>query len=832
MTKIDFTKITTGKPSDQITEPEKLFPLLPKPDETEYNYLRDVQGEVLSQWFERRAEFDLVVKMNTGSGKTVVALMILKSSLNEKLGPAAYFAPDIYLANQVRKEAAHLGIDTCSEPNDPDFLQGRSILVDNIASLVNGKSVFGIDEIKVPLGSVIIDDAHACLEKVESQFSLVIERNEHQKVYKSILSIFKHSLIEQSEIGYEEIESEDARRIMLVPYWSWREHFEQVLSILHNWEGKCQFIWPLVKDRLRLGRCLVSGSKISVSLPCVPISIIRSFARAKRRIYLSATLTYDSILVSAFNVPSGAIQKPIVPKQIGDVGERLIIIPQSLNPNIGDEDLRQELSAISKGTTVIVVVPSERRAGLWSAFADGILRAENIYEGVQALRERQSGLYILVNKYDGVDLPHDACRVLVLDDLPTARSMLGRYEDMLLDGSEELMARRIQKIEQGMGRGIRANNDYCVVVPMGPRLIDFLNDPRATQKFTPATRKQFELSNEVAKQARGLELSELRGLMDLCLERNSEWKDASRNALAGLEEYPVESELETAVHRRKAFEESEIGQHNAAAQEMQNAVNSENRDQEQGILMQELASYTDFFDPVEAQKIQQKSVRHNASLLRPLSGITYHRLAPARKAQAESAQAYYQESYRNSNDMVIRFRSLIEDLVFIPESDSEPFERAMREIAFVLGYQGQRPEKEFGSGPDNLWAVGEMNYFVIECKSGTKTETVCKRDCDQLNGSVVWFQNKYDASCKMTPVIVHPSEVFDNDCSFMDGTRVINRDCLQKLKKAIDTLGSSWGQLGKLPSFEETRDLFDNMKLTPSLFLDNYTVAGSKKKKR
>ena len=39
--------------------------------------------------------------MNTGSGKTVVGLIMLQSCLNENKGPAIYVVPDNYLVNQV-----------------------------------------------------------------------------------------------------------------------------------------------------------------------------------------------------------------------------------------------------------------------------------------------------------------------------------------------------------------------------------------------------------------------------------------------------------------------------------------------------------------------------------------------------------------------------------------------------------------------------------------------------------------------------------------------------------------------------------------------------------
>ena len=55
--------------------------------------------------------------LNTGNGKTLVGLMLLKSSLNEHAGPAAYLTPDpIYLVDQVEAAAADLDLSTSRDP--------------------------------------------------------------------------------------------------------------------------------------------------------------------------------------------------------------------------------------------------------------------------------------------------------------------------------------------------------------------------------------------------------------------------------------------------------------------------------------------------------------------------------------------------------------------------------------------------------------------------------------------------------------------------------------------------------------------------------------------
>ena len=122
-----------------------------------------MQGDVLHRWYETRTQRDTVIKMNTGGGKTVVGLLALKSCINEGFGPAVYVAADHYLCSQVRSEAADLGLAVVDEPRSLDFQTGRAILVIPIHTLANGMSKFGVGrEMHIEIGSIVIDDAHAC----------------------------------------------------------------------------------------------------------------------------------------------------------------------------------------------------------------------------------------------------------------------------------------------------------------------------------------------------------------------------------------------------------------------------------------------------------------------------------------------------------------------------------------------------------------------------------------------------------------------------------------------------------------------------------------------
>ena len=78
-----------------------------------YGFLRENQVDFLKQWEIRRDEKDIIGIMDTGSGKTLLGLLMLYSKLKEGVGTAVYLCPDNQLVEQVVNQAACYGIPTC-----------------------------------------------------------------------------------------------------------------------------------------------------------------------------------------------------------------------------------------------------------------------------------------------------------------------------------------------------------------------------------------------------------------------------------------------------------------------------------------------------------------------------------------------------------------------------------------------------------------------------------------------------------------------------------------------------------------------------------------------
>ncbi|HEX2857193.1 MAG TPA: helicase C-terminal domain-containing protein [Propionibacteriaceae bacterium] len=215
-----------------------------------------------------------------------------------------------------------------------------------------------------------------------------------------------------------------------------------------------------------------------------------------------------------------------------------------------------------------------RRATFWQPYAKIVLDKGSLTVGVDLLRQNPKlGLVVLVNRYDGVDLPGDACHVLVVDGLPEALSGTERIDQAQLAGTELLIARQVQRLEQGMGRATRSNDDHCVVILLGNRLAERLYGTKARECFSPATRAQIELSDQVAAQLEVTGLESLRDAALQCLGRDADWLAISRAALAPLR-YGSANVSAMSVASREAFDCAAAGEFHDALTAMQAAVDA------------------------------------------------------------------------------------------------------------------------------------------------------------------------------------------------------------------------------------------------------------------
>ena len=820
---IDFAKILQNSQSNDL-EPRDIFMALPGKDK-KYEYPRDVQSDVWKKWFECRDNKNSIIKMNTGSGKTTVGLLILKSCLNEGVGPAVYVVPDSYLVEQVCKEAQNLGIKTSTDEKDSNFIKGQSILIINIHKLVNGKSVFGMRGINnVEIGSIIIDDAHACITTIKDQYTLQIPNG--TEMYSKILQLFSESLKNQCANKFTELCMTDSRDLfMLVPYWEWQEHQNEVYEIIREnlIDGEpLSFRLPLLKDHFQFCDCIVTNAKIEISIKSIPISKISSFEHATRRIFMTATLADDSVLSSELGVYPDDVPNVISPDKANDIGDRLIIMPQVMNRNITNDEIKQQLLNFSNSCNVVIIVPSKKRAEYWSDISNLELTIENLKDGVEKLKSGHVGIAVLINKYDGVDLPNEACSILVIDGLPPMNNVYDQFEKNANPKSSRLKCERIQKLEQGMGRGVRSNSDSCAVILMGRDIAEIVYANNGLNYFSKATKKQLEVSDLLCNQIDTPNATNILSMCNYSIDKNEEWIAASKATLSSIEYDSKPHFNNYQVALRKAFDLAERSQYDKAIDTIEQEINDAENKELKGLLLQYKAELQNFVNQEESQETLLAANCYNRMLINPIKGIVPEKYAAKIAEQGRAIYNYITENEFTTNGFLIKVDGVLGDLCFNSVS-SKKFEAAIKELGFILGLNSTRPEEEFGSGPDNLWQLDNQQFVVIECKNEATTEFIPKKDCNQLNGSINWLNLQYHGINECYPIMIHHSVIFSHDCSPETRTRIIDEESLNKLKMEVKNFASSIA--GKF-SFSDVMAITASLKkhkLIGSMIIDNYS---------
>lgn len=818
---IDFSDMLDGS-DDVVLHPRDIFFTLNRA--ASFAFPRDIQTEVMNRWFEDRDRRDSIIKLNVGSGKTLVGLLLLQSSLNEGKGPALYVAPDNQLLQQVIQEAKALGLEVTEDPRDAAYLAGEKICVVNVYKLFNGKSIFGVGASQIAIGTVVIDDAHACVSTITQQFRISLS-NTHP-AYQKIFASLAEDLRGYNESRFLEIDAGDPRARIEVPFWSWYTHQTEVLKVLHEHrnDNDLQFTYPLLKEMLPQCRCVIGGQRVEIEPQFPATDLVQSFRRAKRRIYMTATLADDSVIATHFGAQLDGLGKPIVPSSSQSMGERMILMPQELNADLTIADIQGLFSEFAQKVNVVVIVPSEPAAKAWQSVAHQVLIGDHVVNGIEKLRKGHVGLTVLVNRYDGIDLPANACRVLAIVDLPEVSSYVDLVDSEILSGSAVNLRRQIERIEQGMGRGVRSNDDYCAVVLLGPKLTGRLRSGDGLAMLTPATRAQLDLSRKIAKKLGAASIQDIRGVILQCLNRDPDWIKVSKKVLVGLKA-DDELRLDPAkIAIRAAFDQARANQHQKAVALLDKAINDAGESpQVKAWLLSKKAAFQHAIDADGAQKTLVAAHALEPGVTKPMHGAAYKTLSPGTGQQAATLIANHQSRFIDPTDMKLFADGLCSDLQFAPET-SDRFEAAINDLAWFLGIRAQRPEKQFDEGPDNLWALPNGSFLVIECKNGvTSTGGISKHDAGQLGQSVAWFAGRYYAS-QSVPIMVHPERALGQGASLVPGMRILDGPLLEKLRKNLRSFAKQVGNPDVAAAASEVAKRLAQFELNADAFVNAFSV--------
>ena len=835
---VDFKKKIALKSKSKITNPIELYNTLDR--KSIAGPLRPVQEYALNEWYNnRKDERDLIVKLHTGEGKTLIGLLMLQSALNLGEGPCIYVCPNIYLVGQVCGEAQKFGIPFCiidknnTIPNE--FLLGEKILITHAHKLFNGKSIFGIGNNFTKTGTIILDDSHACIDVLKDAFTITITKDKNESIYSRILSLFSDDLIEQGEGSYFDIKAGEYETFMMVPYWAWNSKRIELLSILSEYSSinEIQFVWPLMKDKIIEYSCFVSGSKVEIAPYNINVEQFGTFSRAKRRILMSATTQEDIFFVKGLDFSRDAVSSPIVYPQLRWSGEKMMLMPSSIDENC-DRDLvaTKFASMTPKKIGIVAIVSNTKRANYYNKL--GAKFPKNNQELFSVIDDLRKGNFdntvVINNRYDGIDLPDESCRILIMDSMPFLNNYSDRYEEKCCPNSEIINKKIAQKIEQGIGRAVRGEKDYCAILVIGSDIEKFMRGVLTRKYFSAQTQKQIEIGFEVAKMAKeeiredDPSMKQIFSLIDQILKRDEGWKEYYNTEMDGIIQENIENRIyDRYVEENKLEKLFSQGEYELAVERTQNFIDKFiHNDLEKGWYLEQMARYAYMYSEEKSERLQKTAFKKNSQLLKPKEGVMYSKISFLNENRMLRFRKNISK-YDSFEEFNLHINEVIENLSF--GVDAEKFESSLKKLGEFLGYVSQRPDKEIRKGPDNLWCVSNKKYVFFECKSEVddNRNAIKKSEAGQFNNHCGWFKDEYGDLVDVLRIMIIPTRKLAHDADFSEKVFVMRRKGLKKLK---DNLKKFVKEIKKYEldslSDERIQGYLDMYKLNIESFTENY----------
>lgn len=832
---VDFRKRLTKKAAEKQLDPLAIYETLDRASDK--GELRKAQEFVLKTWHAKlRNNRDLIVKLHTGQGKTLIGLLMLQSKLNENSDPALFLCANNFLVNQTCTQAQQFGVPYCTAGKDlpEEFLDGESILITSVHKLFNGLTKFKMGPHSTPISTILMDDCHACIDSIRDCFSIRLSQS--HPAYTRILSLFSNSLAYQGAGTYADISNGSHSAISPIPYWDWQDKQTEVVKILskHTTGDEIKFVWPLIKDNLGNCQCVVSGESLEISPYLPPLELFGSYYNAKARIFMSATVTDDSFLIRGLRLSASTIKNPLNYEKEHWSGEKMILIPSLIDPALDRPSIVSLFGKPHEGRRfgTVALIPSFKNTKDWEAYGARVATRETIDHEIEKLRNGEvERTLTIANRYDGIDLPDQVCRILIIDGKPYSDSLIDRYSENCRAFSEVTAIRTARTVEQGLGRSVRGEKDYSVIVLIGSELVRTVKSKTSRKHLSSQTQMQVAIGLQIAEMAKEeasstKALTTLIGLVNQCLKRDADWKAFYSEKMEAvkprghegkvLEIFELELAAESKFQEGKAPEAIDILQH------LIDKYITDNSDK--GWYLQEMARYKHSISHMGSNKLQLEAHRKNRFLMRPREGMQIDKIIVSQKRVANIIK--WISSFDNYEELIIAVDDLVGRLKFGVSADR--FEQAFDELGKALGFTCQRPDKEWKEGPDNLWGLRDGEFLLVECKSEVdlKRAEIYKSETGQMSNACVWFAKNYSGA-KAKKIIIIPTNKIGKGAGFSDSDVEVMRE--QELAKLIKSTRVFFGEFASVNfkdlSEKQVQAFLENHHLSVDALIENYSKA-------
>jgi len=540
----------TNQVQQQFPSPEELYlsGTLPRTNEA-VDGLWLHQGDVIRAYAEHHQNTeDLALELPTGSGKTLPGLLIAEWVRRKSEGPVVYATPTKQLARQVLATARREGVPgelLVGSHHDWQTLALSALEGAEAIAVTTYSAIFNSSPKLPEPRLVIFDDAHAGEQFVGAEYGITISRYKSEKHYLAVLnalSPFLSGLLLQRLRGEPDPGAHHQVRLVLPaldPAALGR--LDEVLAKLPK-----PFKFELAMVRSGLAACCVYLSYGGIQIrPMIPPTFEnRVFARALQRIYLSATLGAGGELERAFG-RAEIVRMPLPTKTPPRSGRRLFVFPDLVTG--GDAiGLTKRIVGVTNKALVLsqdTIAKTEAAAAALAGEGVPVMGRDHVEHGLSVFADAPTGILGLANRYDGLDLPGRACRVVVLGGKPDAVSLQEKFLGERAEASAALAERLRTRIVQGAGRCTRGPNDFAVVVVLGSDITRYFSRSENRGALEPELQAEVEFG---WRNSRGADPDDVIENVEMFLANDRDWREQGEPMVAEFRQDAVKVEVNPA----------------------------------------------------------------------------------------------------------------------------------------------------------------------------------------------------------------------------------------------------------------------------------------------
>ncbi|MCI4359774.1 MAG: hypothetical protein L3J95_05080, partial [Thermoplasmata archaeon] len=618
--------------------------------------------------------------------------------------------------------------------------------------------------------TIILDDAHDAESHIAKMWSVLVDRSERKELYMQLVSLFEPRLPKPLVASlYRDSRPARVPQPWMIPFGALNPNLASLRAILDAAapgpdDPELYFPWTTVRDGLASCCVYISWDGVLIR-PYIPPTLTHPpFARALQRVYMSATLGSGGELERSSGVPQ--IKRIPTPKTYAShgVGRRLFIFPDFFRTSADYQTWLESCLVRERSPRTLVLTPTLRGSNIFkerveTAFPGRltILSAAQVESSLDPFTQDEHAVLVLSGRYDGIDLPHETCRQIILLGLPSGTNLQESFLERTLGLDVLLRERTKTRIAQGTGRCTRSDTDYAVVVMVGRRLLDFCVRIENLLSFHPELRAELQF----ALDQRPRSFDDLDSMVNAFLTQDEKWAQAEQDIQSLRSEEPPPDSPTTSQLADSVKDEVDYsyamwaGNHGKGVLHARAVV-----DRLSGV---PLASYRAFwsYNVAGAATLAAQGVGEFADVshefLRRASEasrfVTWFAYAAEAAGEWDIQSPVSDQLLGLSVEGVTSFIHEIGTVgpTFVKYMDeterllhshaAPEFDVGLARLGGLLGFEGSKPE---GTGsPDAVWQLGTKLAVVFEGKAGEAPhESVSIRDCTQTAGHLDWAKSQ------------------------------------------------------------------------------------------